>query len=248
MALAPLPRPQAPPMRGEVEDALAGLLEDSGVRGALEVPPLRPDDLAGLEGLIGDAIRWLKDAWVWLNSGLEALRVESPVLFWLVVAGLLLVLVLLLWHIVWTFRRVFRGVERADVAPQETGSEARIRAHRELLQQARAEAAAGQHRDAVRSLNLALLALCEERAELRFAKSWTVREVLAYLRRRLRGKGAASTSTPEDLRGALDAYGRRSEAIVWNQEPLGDGEFGHLEEAALRIAGAVHPAAAGRPR
>lgn len=93
---------------------------------------------------------------------------------------LLAVLVLLLGHIGWSFRVMFRRVA-GGAAADDPELSARRRRSDELRKEARRLATAGQLREAERALLLAFLALLDERQLLGVAGAWTNREVLARL-------------------------------------------------------------------
>ncbi len=116
--------------------------------------------------------RWVKDFFEWLRS----LQETSPLLFVLIVVGLILVLVALLAHIVWTLSRAF-FVGRDATAGGEA-AEQRARLSRTYHEEARRRAAAGEFTEAVRYLFLALVYRFDEDGRVLFQRAYTNREYL----------------------------------------------------------------------
>jgi len=141
-------------------------------------------DLEAWQGLL----RWLGE----LASWLENLRVVSPVLYGLLVAGLALIALALLAHVVWTVSLALRMPPPASPssdAPPGPG----------LLAQAESLAGEGRFLEAARHVELATLELLLEERVIELARS----EPNRVLRRRLR---AAPLPAPErrQLLGLLD--------------------------------------------
>lgn len=87
------------------QQALSGVLSDA--------PFTTP---TGSEALLAFLRRWFSE------SG--DLYVERPVVFWLTIVGLLVVLALLLWHIVYSLRTTWRAVRRSGRSVIHRSSEA----------------------------------------------------------------------------------------------------------------------------
>lgn len=155
------------------------VFSDPTLREGLEGPT------SGLGALLAQVRAKISEWFQRLVVRLGDLRVASPVLFWLLFGGLVLLLVLLLAHIGWTAYAALRATAplRDDEHPAT-----RARQFRDLRREARDLASAGRFRDATRLLLLALLALIEERKVLRVARGWTHREIARRLS--LRGAGA----------------------------------------------------------
>ncbi len=135
---------------------------------------LARDDYAALrvdvefwERLLG----WLAEWAEWL----EALRVDAPGLYWLVLAGLLLLALLLLAHVVWTVSLALR-MPPPEPVPRGTGPGPG------LLERAESLAAEGRFLEASRQVELATLELLLEQRVIELARS----EPNRVLRRRLR--------------------------------------------------------------
>jgi hypothetical protein len=214
----PIAMPQGPPSRAAVEDAVRGVFaDDPALAESLRAATAPPSDRKGF-------LEWLGETWQDLQHALADLQVESPLLYWLTLAGLLLVLGLLLLHIGWTIARAVRDY-RADAPEAVTVERAeRRRRHAEWLEAARDAARHGDRRAAVRMLVLSLLALLEERNVLHYATSWTTREILGRL-------GAKIGATRE-----IAAFGRGVERASYGAaEPLPE-EFARLEQTMLQLA------------
>ncbi len=136
-------------------------------------------DLEGWERLL----RWLAEWAEWL----EALRVTAPGLYWLLLAGLLLLAVVLLAHVVWTVSLALRMPP-----PEEPPRGARPGPG--LLARAESLAAEGRFLEASRNVELATLELLLEQRVIELARS----EPNRVLRRRLR-----EAALPDPERGQL---------------------------------------------
>lgn len=131
--------------------------------------PQLPDDSlrAVLDGIFSDPhyrwaeppdpFRWLRDAWVWLQDRLLALRTESPGLFRVFVAALAVLLALILLHAAYVFALTVRGATRRERAGAAPAGEPR-RDGRWYLARADEAARAGRFLEALR-LGFTALAL-----------------------------------------------------------------------------------------
>ena len=156
-------------------------------------------------------------------SGLQA---SSPLLFWLLFTVLVIVLLALLTHIVWTLAMVFRGAGGTEGGEEEAVSQERARRFAELRSHAHELAVRGRFREAAHHLLLALLSLVEERNVLKLARGWTNREVLD----RLRARGTADE---------LELFGGAVEKAWYGGEAVSRHDYGQLAEVLDRIAPAV---------
>jgi hypothetical protein len=110
-------------------------------------------------------------------KGLSGLQVASPVVYWLVIAGCLTLLALLVAHIVWTVRRVlFLG---PGAPPAESAGEKRGRLSNAYKEEALLQAAAGEYTEAIRFLFLSLVYRFDESGRVLFPHSYTNREYLS---------------------------------------------------------------------
>jgi hypothetical protein len=141
-------------------------------------------DLEAWKGLLG----WLADWAAWL----ENLRVASPALYGLLLAGLLFVALVLLAHVVWTVSLALR------MPPPATASSA-AQPGPGLLDQAESLAREGRFLEAARRVELATLALLLEERVIELARS----EPNRVLRRRLRAAPLPAAERRQ-LLGLLD--------------------------------------------
>lgn len=219
MIQGPVPR-HAPPTVEETRRALADVLADPGLQRGLQP---RSDVQRALEDLWRRIRGWFSD----LTDGLLDLRFESPVLFWLVFGALVLVALLLLAHIGWTVAQAMRTPRRESgpERPDQTDEQGRRARSRALRSRAHELAHGGDRRAGVRHLLLAMLALLEERRLLTVARSWTVREVLERLARRVPELFAlAGGPAPPARPGRTDLVARIEHACYGASE-VSQGDF-----------------------
>jgi hypothetical protein len=107
---------------------------------------------------------------------LASLQSTAPVLFWILLIGCIVVLVLLCGHIVWTVRRVFFTSEQTlDTASAGAWQRRLWLGYRN---EAAASAARGDFTEAVRNLFLALVHHLDESGRVLFRRALTNREYL----------------------------------------------------------------------
>lgn len=136
--------------------------------------------------------RWLEGVLLWLRD----LGDTSPFLFFLLLAGLLVVAVLLIAHIVWSLRVAMRGSPAATTA-------ATPRASRDFTAEAERLASEGDTLGACRALQLACLDLLLRGGTVELARH----HGNATLRERLR-RSPLAPSLRDDLITAIDALER----------------------------------------
>lgn len=214
--------PVAQPSPEQIRAALDRVFEDPELRGAIAGPH-------GVDagGYVQQFFEWLRGWTEWIDG----LRVTSPWLYGLVLLALIGVLGLLVWHIAYTVRGALG--HRAEGQPVSAAVGDRVRDHRQLRAEARRLAAAGELREAVRTLLFALLALLEERRVVHVARGWTTREILARLAQRI-GRGAE-----------LVGFASVVEQATYGGGELDAGRFADLDTAVDGFAAAVGEA--GRP-
>jgi hypothetical protein len=171
------------------------------------------------EGLMQGIIQLARRLWDWfwdLIRSASGLRESNPFLYWLLIAGLVAVLVLLLWHIGHSTRQAFR---RSARAPEEAAGEVRAARFRQLWKQAETLAAAGQYSEAIRQLLFALLARAAE-TRVTVPAGWTNREIaqrlqqVAALREPLLGFADTVDRLWYGRQAATQEDYRRSAAVV----------------------------------
>lgn len=117
---------------------------------------------------------WLRELWRRLMDWLLRLSDLHPVAYWLLVAGLLLILVAILVHVGWTLSRAFRRPEtEARPGSMPIGPPRDARWHREVASRLRGE---GRLTEALAHRFVALLLELDGRGALRFHPSKTPRE------------------------------------------------------------------------
>lgn len=159
------------------------------------------------------AVRTLHDyldrvgAWMRrLLDGLARLRMNQPVVFWLVMTVLFSVVGLILWQLARSLGLLLRtGASGATLA--RSPREARARRFRELWSEAQLSAERGDYTGAIRHLLLALLARAHDH-RVPLSSGWTNREIVAFVARH---RGLRRVSEPlEAFVGTFDRiwYGR----------------------------------------
>lgn len=197
----------------QVDQAAEAVFEDPALRdglGASHVEGITQGEvLAGGTQLLIRSILQTLERWV---KGHFVLSIFIQL-------ALLTVLLLLLGHIGWSFRVMFRR-GASGAAADDPELSARRRRSEELRQEARRLGAAGKLREAERALLLAFLALLDERQLLGVAGAWTNREVLARLdvdpatRARLSGFVAAADAACYGDHGPTLAALAQGEALL----------------------------------
>ncbi len=218
------------PAPQEVQEAVVDVFADPALQKALTPRGTSQEALANL-------VKWLWEQYMGLLDGLNDLRLHSPGAYWLTIAALIAVLVLLVWHIVWTFSAAFRG--RGPAVDREVEQEVeRVLRYGEERRRAAELAAVGEYAEAARTLLLALLALLDERHILRFARGWTNREILRRLERRA------------EIGAELLEFGATVERASYGNARLGAAEFDRLQAILENIVGQIsragEPEGAGR--
>jgi hypothetical protein len=177
-----------------VEQELERIFGDPAYeRGFREIAP-PPSLVSFFRGIWERITEWLRA----LNESFQGLNARSPLLFWLLFAGLTIVLLLLLLHIGWTLRLALRAKPPAR-EDEEPHAPKRTRAQ-QLLAESRELASRGRYAEALRLLFLALLSALHDKEIAVAPESWTNHEIVGALR------------VPEDLRMRLarvaDAFDR----------------------------------------
>jgi Domain of unknown function (DUF4129) len=109
----------------------------------------------------------------WLGS----LYDTAPVLFWMLLIGCLVLLVLLVVHIVWTVRRVWFAADRHS--SHDPNAAQRQQMSLQFRAEADQRAAAGEFTEAIRCLFLSLVYRFDESGRVNFQQAYTNREYLA---------------------------------------------------------------------
>lgn len=168
----------------------------------------------------------LLEFWERFREWVSELHGSAPVLYWLLFSALVALLLVLVAHIVWTFRRAFSVVLPASDEPDPARE--KVQRYRELRQQANLLVAQGAWREAARLLLLALLALIEERKVLHLARGWTNREILQRLK------------LPPAESAALGAFRARVEDAWYGGHALERAQLTELAACVDRCALLLH--------
>ena len=133
------------------------------------------------------------------------LFLESPVLFGLLMSGILAVLFLITFHIVYTVRMTIASIRGTGDPTDEAEQDERRAIYRELLEEADRLAKSGDYAEGIRTLLLALFAMVGERRPGLVLHGWTNHEFVDRIPIDDRGR-----SRLRDLASAVDRvwYGR----------------------------------------
>ena len=173
--------------------------DDDAVRRHLQDVLSRPEFHKGTN------LNWLAEALRGLFEWLGSLSTASPALFWLLLVGCVLLLLLIVLHIGWTVRRML-AVDAAGARGRAEAAARRARLSQTYRQEAGERAARGDFTEAVRFLFLSLVYRFDEEGRVLFQHACTNREYLALF--------ADRPQVGQDLRvfvDVLDAnwYGQR---------------------------------------
>jgi hypothetical protein len=216
---------ETPATKGPSPDELRrvgdAVFSEAAFEEGLDTTHLTIDELGRL---VGHAIDWVYNT---IAAWLLSIQKRSPLLFGLLLIGMLVVLGLLLYHIGWTFSRAFRGVGSGD--EQETDAERgeRVRRYRDLRSEASQLANEGDPREGVRLLLLALLALLAQEEVLLVARSWTPREIVARL--------ATRGSFGDDLK----RFGVAVEDALYTEHAVTRAAFDSCEQTLEALTGGL---------
>lgn len=169
------------------------------------------------------ALERLADFFGWM----EAISVDSPLLYWAILGGMLLLALALLVHIVWAVRVALRA-PAADVRPAPTAERPR------WSEEARALAAQGRHLEAAHRLALGSVQALVEEGHIDLGRS----DANRILRERVRAAGLPDDLVEEFL-GLLDRFEAR-----WFRDRLEDpglyeawrGLYARIEALPQRVA------------
>jgi hypothetical protein len=141
---------------------------------------------------------WLRQQVVRLFAWLGGLRDANPLLFWLLLAGCLVLLLLLGIQIGWTVRRALAGSPRLREA--DPGQVKRQRQSLAYRDEARRRAAQGEFTEAIRFLFLSLVYYFDESGRVGFQQAYTNREYLSLFgdRPEVRAELAVFVDTLDD--------------------------------------------------
>jgi len=170
----------------EVERELREIFKDPAYSG----PPWLVEPAGGAAYLLRNLSEAVKSYFRALQDFFASLYIQSPLLFWLTVCGIILCSLLLLYH---TTRMVLRALraEPLRTAPGPEHSGGRRREAQMLLEKSGALAGEGRYGEAVRYLFLALLRALSETRYRTVPAGWTNHEIIAAL------------EVPAELRGRL---------------------------------------------
>jgi hypothetical protein len=163
------------PSPDEVDQAVDTVFADPAFKEGLDTTHLTADELVRLAEYAFDY------AYQSVMNFLANLEKDSPLFYNFLMVAMVVILVVCLYHLFWTFNKAFRGVGEGQGEGEGEDDGERVRRYRDLRAEARSLASGGDPREGIRMLLLALLALLAEEEVLRVARSWTPREILARL-------------------------------------------------------------------
>jgi hypothetical protein len=210
------------PRKDDVQKAVDDVFSEPSFARGLDTTHLTIDELLELAG------RYINEVLRSISNWLASLYVESPVLWFVVVATMIVVGLVLTYHMAWTFTRAFRGASEGEEGDVESERDARVRRYRDLRADALNQAQGGEARSATRTLLLALLALLAEDNVLTVAQSWTPREIVAAL------------STLAEFGPELAAFGAAVEGANYADHALTRADFDVCERALDELVPSVH--------
>jgi hypothetical protein len=126
--------------------------------------------------------QWLVEQLLRLFAWLAALRAANPVLFWLLLIGCVVLLLLLGFHIGWTVRRALATGPRLRETREAQAQRQRLSAA--YWEQAQYRAAQGDFTEAIRFLFLSLVYYFDETGRVGFQQAYTNREYLSFFAER----------------------------------------------------------------
>ncbi len=151
-------------------------------------------------------------------DGLARLSVDQPVVFWLIMIGLVAVLGLILWHMAYSLGLLFRASPASPAG--RTEERARVFRFKALWSEARRLAERGDYSGAIRHLLLALLARAHD-SRVRLHAGWTNREIVAYVSRQ---RGLRRVVAP------LGAFVGTFDRIWYGQQMARESDYTQCEE------------------
>jgi Domain of unknown function (DUF4129) len=201
MACAGLPRPSEEEIRQQLGEVYAR-------------PEFSP---TGANNWFRLFLEWLLHFFDWI----AVVRAGSPLLFWLIVAGCVVLLMLIVAHLAWTIRRVL--VFQAESRGRDALAARCERLSRAYWEQARECAAQQDYTEAIRYLFLSLVYRFDERGQVEFPEASTNREYLALFddRPQVRAGLQVFVDTLDDnWYGQQPSYAGQYEACVQLYESL----------------------------
>jgi len=205
------------PANPQVKRVLAEIFRDPAFRDGLGQTHGPKESLPAW--ILAQLARGLEAVGEWM----QALRADTPWLFWLIYAVLIGLAVLLMVQIGRGLALGLRGSALRSAAARSVQGARTVRS-RELREQARVLADRGEFREATGYLTLALLALFEEKHVLRGARAWTNREIFGRLR------------VADDFRSQLAEFERRLEAAAYGAMPIDAQTFQDLDAAVEEVS------------
>jgi hypothetical protein len=154
--------------------------------------------------------RWIKELLTSFAAWLAGLHGRSPALFWVLLVGCVVLLLLLLTHIIWTLHRVWYASARPL---RESAAKERRRLSQRFRAEADLHAAAGDYTEAIRCLFLALVYRFDESGRIDFRSAYTNREYLALCAGR------------PDVQAGLREFVDTLDENWYGQHPSAPGQF-----------------------
>ena len=202
-----------------VERAVESVFSDPAYREVADPIVLDPSWIDWFRRLMDGATDFLRD----VNEWFQQLRGAQPFLFWLIMAGLLVVLVALILHITYSVRMTFSALR---LTPPKAAEEEKTRRKRfrDLRLEAHTQADSGEFGDAVRTLLLAIFARFEDTSPGDVQAGWTNHEVVDRIR-------------ADDVdRAQLRDLARAVDRVWYGRQPASQEEFAHAARMVDALA------------
>ncbi len=211
----------------EIQRHVEEIFQDGAYHRTLQSYQPSESVLALIKKMWETVISWLHG----ISDKLNELHFNSPVLFWLIFAGLVLILVLLLLHMAWSIRIAFSSRRsdssfRAESAIETQGAKFTLKQAEEL---------ASQHRytEAVRVLFLVLLERLADTHQAAGRRSWTNHQIVN------------TVNVPDSLRGELHAAAAAFDRGWYGQSELA-ADLYHASHSTITALLASLPSFTGR--
>jgi hypothetical protein len=213
------------------------------VKGILAQPPFAPSAFEKWERELQERWRnwWREFARRFLGNPAPAtMERVATVLYWVVIA----LLVVLLAYLIWTYVPGLRLPSRAKAAPGEADEIVAPERARERLAAAEAAAAAGRYLEALRLTYAAMLLLLDEAQILPYDPARTNREVLRALRRGSHAPAGSVRRPPAATQAILELLAPVTRSVdekLYGGRPTTAADYSSSRDACTSLMGLLSP-------